>query len=278
MIPAIMPSPEFLIRPVVCIASVGVCVSAAEEMRRIDLFSNTGLLSWSVLKFTRPAAMFPAIQRLVDGLFAPGIFAGVLLMKLVTAACLAMSVLFYPDRFVISGVLAGLVLANLLLLKRRTTYGLDGSDHMNIVIFLGATFFFLSPSGSVASTVSILYIGLQAVLSYGVSGLAKAAGSDWRSGRALAGIFSTKIYGHWPTGRFFRSHPRFGLFACWGIIIFQCLFATVLVVDDRSMLIILLLGALFHVSTAFLMGLNSFMFSFIAAYPAIIYLRDWLWR
>lgn len=32
-------------------------------------------------------------------------------------------------------------------------------------------------------------------------------------------------------------------------------------------------GAAFHVANAFLMGLNSFVFSFVATYPAVIYLN-----
>src|SRR5947209_12475298 len=127
-------SPEAAIRLILFIAAVGVCVSAAEELRRRDLFSKTGLLSWSVLMFTRRPPRYLAFQRLEDRLFSPRAFSVILCLKLLTAACLAASVALCPGAFLISGVLSGLVLTNLLLLKRRTSFGLDGSDHMNIVI------------------------------------------------------------------------------------------------------------------------------------------------
>lgn len=50
----------------------------------------------------------------------------------------------------------------------------------------------------------------------------------------------------------------------------------VLIVDYNLVLTFLLLGAAFHISTALLMGLNSFVFSFTATYPPIIYLHKWL--
>ncbi|MEA3012469.1 MAG: hypothetical protein QOD42_1014 [Sphingomonadales bacterium] len=269
-------SPEIAVSLVLSIATIGICVSAAEELYRRDIFGDSGLLSWSVLRYSGGTSAAAWISPLLDRMFAPKAFHAILVLKLFVAAALGLSMTLARFAPLAAGLLSAALLFVLLILKTRTSYGLDGSDHMNIQIFVAAMLFFMSPSDSTARTACVLYIGLQSVLSYTVSGLAKFAGREWRTGTALAGIFSTQIYGRAFAGRFFRAHPRFSRAACWGIIAFQCLFVLTIVGDDRILFLFLAIGAAFHIANAFLMGLGSFVFSFMATYPAVIFLHHWL--
>jgi hypothetical protein len=277
-------SSETSVAMVVAIAVVGIALSAMEELYRRDVFAKSGLLDWSVLRNARGVVPTETRWRLLELMFSPNGFHAVLMIKFCVTMMLEFLVLaeiylggveggIHPLVF---AALSGVLLFTLMIFKVRTSYGMDGSDHMNIVIFIAVTLFFLSPAESFARTACVLYIGLQSVLSYVVSGIAKTTGSEWRAGTAMVGIFNTHIYGHALAGRILRGRPVLGRVMCWGIIAFQLAFVLVLVVDERWMLVILFVGATFHIATALLMGLNSFVFSFIATYPAVIFLHYWV--
>ncbi|MDN4521631.1 hypothetical protein [Mycolicibacterium austroafricanum] len=253
------------------IASVGVAVSAAEELYRLDVFSDSGILSWSVLRFTRRRARLRSVQELADLLFRPRAFAALLVAKLAAGlSVVALTIAGSPPRPLLAALSAA-VLALVLLMKRRTTFGLDGSDHMQVVVFLGATAFLVVPQDSLAATAAVLYVAAQAVLAYVVAGVAKLAGPAWRDGSALGGIMTTKIYGTRWVGEFLTGRPLLGLAACWAVILFEMGFVAVLFVDQRAMWGLLAVGVLFHASTAVLMGLNGFLLAFTATYPAVAY-------
>ncbi|RUP36901.1 MAG: hypothetical protein EKK60_13875 [Gordonia sp. (in: high G+C Gram-positive bacteria)] len=253
------------------IASVGVAVSAAEELYRLDVFSDSGILSWSVLRFTRRRARLRSVQELADLLFRPRAFAALLVAKLAAGlSVVALTIAGSPPRPMLAALSAA-VLALVLLMKRRTTFGLDGSDHMQVVVFLGATAFLVVPQDSLAATAAVLYVAAQAVLAYVVAGVAKLAGPAWRDGSALGGIMTTKIYGTRWVGEFLTGRPLLGLAACWAVILFEMGFVAVLFVDQRAMWGLLAVGVLFHASTAVLMGLNGFLLAFTATYPAVAY-------
>ena len=57
------------------------------------------------------------------------------------------------------------------------------------------------------------------------------------------------------------------------IVVTEALFPLVLLVPHSIGLYFLVGGALFHASCAFVMGLNSFFWAFVATYPAIYFLR-----
>ncbi|MBB3222287.1 hypothetical protein [Pseudoduganella umbonata] len=258
---------------VVLIAVAGICISAAEELHRRDVFSETGLLSWSVLRYAGGSGVPRWFSWLTNRFFSSVDFHYILSVKLIAAGLLGCSLALGPASPVPTAILCGTVLFTLLILKARTSYGMDGSDHMNIVIFLAATLFYASPADSFARNACLFYVGLQSVSSYLVSGLAKLSGPEWRRGTALAGVFSTQIYGRKFAGHLFRAYPGAGMAVSWSVIAFQCLFVLVLGADQQVMSLLLFLGAAFHVANAFLMGLNSFVFSFVATYPAVIYLN-----
>ena len=59
----------------------------------------------------------------------------------------------------------------------------------------------------------------------------------------------------------------------WSVILFETLFPLALIVPQGLLIVVLGGGLIFHLSTAILMGLNTFVWSFVAAYPSLILLN-----
>ena len=68
-------------------------------------------------------------------------------------------------------------------------------------------------------------------------------------------------------------HGRAGLCAAaaWFVIAFEVTFPLALVLGPTGVAVYAAVGALFHVSNAVLMGLNTFVWAFVATYPAVLF-------
>lgn len=264
--------PSAAITSALVIASIGIAVSAAEDLVRIDVFSDKGVLSWEILRVTQPAPPLLVLRRARDGIFTPTGFTLLLIMKAGAAIATVVTIAMAPHRKFVLLVLCATVLGSLVLLRRRTTYGLDGSDDMMTVTFLACTVFFACPSASVGQMAATMYIAVQSVLSYFVSGVAKLASPSWRRGDAIAGVLNTTIYGSPTVGGFLQGRHRLGLALSWAVIVFECLFVSTLFFGGTRVLYLILgVGVLFHASTAVLMGLNGFLWAFTATYPPVAF-------
>src|SRR5262245_25237631 len=243
-----------------------------------SIYAEEGLLSWAVLQVTRRRGQLPRVQQFLDRAFEPEASTVFLVARLAAAVCLAGLIFTYPHARVAAAVLSGAILAELMMLKRRSSYGLDGADHMYTVVFLGLTVYWVMPEGSLASLAGLLYIGAQAVLAYLIAGIAKLRGPSWRDGSAIGGIMTTKIYGNRRAAALLKGRRGLGQLACWTVIAFEITFVAVLFVEPRMVWIMLAVGVAFHASTAVFMGLNSFFFAFLATYPAVVYLNEMIHR
>lgn len=239
-----------------------------------EVYANGGLLDWSVLRVTRRRPLSRQFERFTDWLFQPPIFTYFLYLRLLTVLCLFALMFTVASEGRIASFLSLAVLVQLLLLRNRSAYGLDGSDHMYIVIFLGLTVTRLMPPYSWASAAGLFYIAFQSGLSYLISGLAKIAGPSWRDGSAIAGVMTTKIYGNQIAASFLSDRPSLCRVLCWGVIVFEVLFIGALFSGPQFMWSMIVAGFVFHASAAVLMGLNSFFFAFLSAYPAIVYVNS----
>jgi hypothetical protein len=260
------------------VAGVGIVLAVSEELVMRPIYADDGLLSWQVLQVGRPRALVPQVQGLVERLFRPRAYMELLVVKLVTALALVAVSLMNPDARIATGLLAVALLVQLLLMKRRSVYGLDGADQMYVVVFLGLAVYEFMPQGSLASAAGLIYIGAQTVLSYLIAGCVKIAGPSWRDGTAIGGIMTTKIYGNSAAAAVLQGRATLGLIACWLVITFEITFVAALFVDRRIMWVMLAAGVLFHAANTALMGLNSFFVAFVASYPAVAYVNELMHR
>lgn len=256
---------ELVLLGIAGFVTTGATISTLEWLANWRQLRDTGLFSWQVIE-SRPALA----GRLLGGL--GGVFLaypnvlGLLAVRLVALLALLPSIAWGRCEALVLGV----VLATTLLLNLRSPYGMDGSDQMATHVF-GALFLGLLPGTAIALDAALWYIALQACLSYATAGLAKAFSSHWHRGDTVFAIFNTRTYGHAAVARFLHGRTRLTKALSWGAVAAEVAFPLALLLGYPYGLVVLAWGVMFHAANALVMGLNSFFWSFVATYPAVLY-------
>lgn len=239
-------------------------LATAEWASRFALFRDDGLLSWRVLSLRPQWVHRSPLAGLVQ---RPR---GVAVLLAVRLACAA-ALLLAPQGWTRVGLLAALV-ATGWLMKLRNWLGEDGADHMGQVVATGAALTALGvqwhdPALSLAGA---LLVAGQLTISYFLAGAAKLVSFEWRSGRALVGVMGTGAYGHPFAARVATAATWVPIAFCWGVIAIETIFPAFLFAPRPVLLGVLAAFALFHGATALFMGLNTFVWAFVAAYPSVL--------
>ena len=167
--------------------------------------------------------------------------------------------------------LVGLAGLSLLILHRFQGPYNGGSDRMGLLALWCLTLSRLAPVPQ-WKELAFGYLGVQLVLSYFISGGVKILNPDWRSGRALRDVFRFSAYPVSEALRGWADRPRVLRAMSWAVILFELAFPLTLL--SRPALIAgLAVAALFHLANACLFGLNRFFWTWLAVYPAILWLQ-----
>jgi hypothetical protein len=169
-----------------------------------------------------------------------------------------------------SWLFVAIILLIHLLSHLRNHQGLDGSDQMQVILFASLVIFYLSPDPFVKQC-CLWFICLQALLSYFTAGCAKVRSATWRGGTAIRDIMNTTSFGNKGFALVLAQNPLLSKMMCWAVIVFECAFPLLAFAGVRPCFVFIAVGILFHLSTAMFMGLNSFFWSFVATYPAILF-------
>ncbi|MEM7471471.1 MAG: HTTM domain-containing protein [Pseudomonadota bacterium] len=146
-----------------------------------------------------------------------------------------------------------------------------GSDRMALLILYCLTAAAWLPDGRMTE-LAFGYLGLQLVLSYVISGQVKLTNPDWRSGRALSDVFRFSAYPVSMEMRGLAQWPRLLFTLSWAVMVFEIAFPAALL-NTSFLYFGLMLGLAFHLVNAILFGLNRFVWSWLAAYPSLIWLQ-----
>lgn len=178
-------------------------------------------------------------------------------------------------------ILGGCALIALLLglcIQRVSQSGGDGAEGIATVVLGGVSVGFLSSSPVVASS-AVLFVAAQATLAYTAAGLYKAWSPPWRSGEALVRILGVQTFGNARLQVLLLRKPTLSRYLAWGTVVWECTFPIVFVAPMWVALAWLLVGLLFHLGCAIVMGLNTFVWSFASTYPPLLYahhqFRSW---
>ena len=175
--------------------------------------------------------------------------------------------LVYPDPFFCLGMLLGTTLTF------RTFAGSfnGGSDAMTFNILICLSIARLFSSTEIIPQIAIGYLALQLVMSYFLAGFSKLRKSNWRNGIALKNIFGSPFY-EVPT-----KISRIALTpAIWKtlaliVLVFEILFPLALT-STTAALVFVSFAFIFHLGNFWALGLNRFVFAWLAAYPALFWL------
>jgi hypothetical protein len=248
------------------IGACGVVLSSSEWLVNVRHLRNEALLGWPISQLRHHVLAQGFVPRVLNPLFRyPGVTL-LIIVRLVSALFLVAGI---ADNFVHAALIFTVALTTIGI-ALRSPFGLDGSDQMAAFIF--ATLFLeqVCPGRAVESTF-LWVIALQSCLAYFTAGFAKLVSPTWRDGSAVFGIASTRMYGVPSAARWIKEHGWFCVGVAWSVILTECLFPLALVAPFPLVVALLAGGGAFHVMSGFTMGLNTFVWSFFATYPAILW-------
>lgn len=261
--------------------AIALIQQTLEMLKLRKCCAEGGIWRWSILQ--SEFIVFPRfIQRFLSFALSDTHFQYLLFLQLACSTLL----LFTSQPML---MLFLFMSASLIAMRFRGTFN-GGSDYMTLIILAALTF---ARSWPRAVGPAIWYIGIQAGLSYFVAGLVKIKEPRWRNGRMLRDFLSLTNYtipgriqklcqigrtAKTPTsvqlsGNFANSlQSKLPFFlASWVVILFECLFPLAFLSPQVGW-VFLFCGFLFHLGNVYLLGLNRFLFVWIAAYPAIYHM------
>lgn len=248
------------------ILSIGLIISSLEDIANRSIYSKTGLLSWKVSRHSSPFFLRGYFSKIFQLILNDQIFQYFLYLKLL----LSITLLGLVMGGIISPLVITLLFLLMLLLPLRSQMGLDGAHQMNLVILFGLMIAALAGIDSEISSICLWFIAAELILSYFVAGLNKAFSPIWQKTHALNAIFSTKTYGHETLFRLITNNKAIAFALCWPMVCFELFFVTSLY-SVYLCLVFCVVGIGFHLFNAIFMGLNTFLFAFLATYPALFY-------
>ena len=244
------------------IAAIGVVINALELLaaREVLVFHD-----WNVLRTKYRLTSKSSPSSLEWSVTSGAVFRGAIALQAIAATCLV--IFFHAGAWAIG--LCGYVLVIRLLLGMRLIYGSDASDQMHTIVWSGLLVFLASPSDSIKD-LALAFIAAQLLLSYVTSGITKVLSPVWRSGEAVGLIVRTESYGNRHAckliERFHLSRPL-----SLGTMVLEVAAPLLVLMGPRTTIVLLCCGVLFHLGNAIVMGLNSFVWSFTACFPAVLY-------
>lgn len=247
------------------IASIAVIVDAIETIVERHQYSSRGIYNFEILRTYKKWMMNRWIDPVYKVLFDYPNYIILVSIQLVFAILLISH--FYRN---LSLLFIVVILLLHLLKHLRNQYGLDGADQLQVIIFASLVAFY-STSDPLIQKFSIFFLCFQSMLSYFIAGLAKVVSPPWREGTAIAGIINTESFGNRAFAQILINRPLISKMICWWIIFFEFVSPFFIFIGIHGTLFFILSGIVFHLSIAIIMRLNSFFWTFVATYPALIY-------
>jgi hypothetical protein len=244
-----------------------VIVGIALFFQTLELISirrtaqDTGIWEWKMIR--RDFAPLPRWTRSIFDrvLSYPG-FLALLALRLICAAMIAV----LPHAF-----FAIILFASTLLISLRWRGSFNGgSDFMNLIVLSALSIALLFKNNASIGTACLWYIAIQTCTSYFIAGAIKLRRENWRNGSALSGFLSNTIYSPDPLSTALSRSAQISQAASWAVMIFECLFPIALL-NTRLSILMMGLAIAFHLSNFYFFGLNRFLLSWAAAYPALYY-------
>jgi hypothetical protein len=260
------PAPFPYLRACVLIASTGCCVadlellSLSKELRN-GIFVHTAYLSaHPIVRYVR-RALGPRRSECDYPLTVTTVASRL-------AASLLIAVSAMEGKLSLAGL--SIFVGTSVLIQVRGGLGNNGSDDMLLlVLFVG--FWARLLNTPLSATMVLLFISAQMSLAYLASGLVKVSQLTWRNGTSMIQLMATETFGH-PgalaalklsgvvaaiTSTVFVFGELFGTLAPW--------------LPPPYALTLLCCALVFHLATAIVMGLNTFVPAFAATFPAALY-------
>jgi hypothetical protein len=143
-----------------------------------------------------------------------------------------------------------------------------GSDTMTFVVGLPLAVQTLFPERPAVAGLAIAAVATQLILSYLLAGVAKLREPMWRNGYALTILINREHYQVPPWFKRFAAMPALSRLLTRAVLVFEC--AAPLALLHRNVCYgYLALAFCFHLGNAVTLGLNRFVWAWLAAFPCL---------
>lgn len=260
-----MIEPELLIRATCSLLGLWGVLHAVQWLVDLPNWRAGTALGWDLQSLRQSTWLrSPFAAKLFDGTGLRVIAATLLLLS---AALLVLPIM------TASVVLLTLFFAAVLLLGQRAFA--DGGDKIVMTTASGTA---LQILGLVAHSdrlvlAGALWAGGQLALSYFASGASKLMLANWRNGTIPKQALTSYAWGQsWTAAPVGKS--GIGLALAWAIMAAEILFPLALLLPAPWIYVALVIMFLLHLVIAAAMGINSYPWAFLAAYPSAVLLSQ----
>jgi hypothetical protein len=258
---------------VAAIASIAVLISSLQSLSLFSEYADSGLFSWHIHRTRNAGLMASPFLDLYDCLFQYPSVLGLFVFRVVCAA----AVLFTLGHPRTLAIVCGLISLTAILLSVRGPDGENGADEMMLITFVALTIVLVSPHPWVWRC-GLLFLAGQLLLAYCTSGYIRIREKTWRDGSALLVVLRQHTYGNRWCWSVARRYPIVARVASMSVLIFECSTPLALLLPMKLLLVFLAFGVAFHLLNAIIIGLNTFFWAFLAAYPAFIWSSAYIQR
>jgi hypothetical protein len=243
---------------------LAIALQTVELLQLRHTLSDAGIWRYSLLAREHAAVVAP-LRWIFSRLLPYRAFLCVLIAQLACATVVIACGWLQPMPVLLFTLLLTCV-------RFRGTFN-GGSDCMTVAIAMALSVASCAHAWPLVCAACLGYIAVQSTLSYAIAGLTKLKEAPWRDGRALQELLRCHQYGL-PKGlQRLLGGPRRMRVLSLLVIGFECGFVLALVNRDIALCWIAL-GTLFHLGNAAVLGLNRFLFAWLASYPALLYFSE----
>lgn len=255
------------------IASIGIIVNSFELINRRHLFHNNNLFSWVLINQLRPSlARHSSVNQLINFCVRyPNIF-WLIGLRLISAFII---LFFQTEYWLVSIAVWFLYLSGILIFHIRVVIRTGYTVFLQVIL-VSISMQRLFPNSSTLEVACICAIAIQCCLVYFENGLTKLKEVNWKQGSAIYNIIRNPLYISPITKLSILEKSTFLKILSWSVLLFEMAFPMSLLGGNTSLIIFLGFGLVFHFINSWILGLGSFFWTFVAAYPAIIFCNQWL--
>jgi pimeloyl-ACP methyl ester carboxylesterase len=241
-------------------------VASLEHLARPASRDDGGFNNWAVCRegmIVRSAAM----RKLLDVAARRSVTTGLHVARVASAVALLSPLSSNRLRLCANATLA----TSSFVLHPRHHYGTDGSDQVSFLVQSLTTVARAGWSRPRVVDAALWGVGLQATLSYAVSGWVKLTSRTWRCGGALSGVTRTVTYGERSTWKRLNDHPRSTRALETSLLALECTTPVVYALGGRLTKPYVAGLTAMHLGIAKVMGLGRFVPSFCSMHPSMLY-------
>ncbi|HEY5811635.1 MAG TPA: hypothetical protein VIT23_03160, partial [Terrimicrobiaceae bacterium] len=224
-------------------------IASVEILALRGEFEDRGLFSWRVLRTLSRATLSVGSggprQFISHPFFVPAVTGA--------RALAALVLIFFSNNYALSTACVFAIIVTSIVMYWRAPIGMDGSDQMSLIAFVGVAIAKLFPEDVHVAKASLWFLAIQGCLSYFVAGVAKVVSPVWRSGEAVRRIFGTRTYGSRRSASLVAGRDGVCAALAWLVMLFECSFPLALAFGIVGFAVFAAMGILFHITNALIM-------------------------